>query len=165
MFIIEKQLKKFSSAHRLTNGYQGKCRNLHGHNYKISVTLCSQQLDQHDLLIDFSIISELFDAYVQDKLDHGIIVSDADEPLLKFARTENQKYYLIDKGRNTSVEVLAQELYLEFTKLLQQDSQVPASVTLHSVKINETDTAWAAFCNNNIQSSPAYCGDVSSIRE
>jgi 6-pyruvoyltetrahydropterin/6-carboxytetrahydropterin synthase len=42
----------FSSAHQL-NGYKGKCENLHGHNWKVVLSVQGSQLDQTGLLIDF----------------------------------------------------------------------------------------------------------------
>jgi 6-pyruvoyltetrahydropterin/6-carboxytetrahydropterin synthase len=42
----------FAAAHNLRN-YQGKCENLHGHNYKVRVTLAGKELDSTGLLYDF----------------------------------------------------------------------------------------------------------------
>ncbi|MBX9706042.1 MAG: 6-carboxytetrahydropterin synthase, partial [Gammaproteobacteria bacterium] len=39
MYVIKKQLDTFSAAHRLTKGYQGKCKDLHGHDYQVEITL------------------------------------------------------------------------------------------------------------------------------
>ena len=144
MFIIEKKLRKFSAAHRLINGYKGKCRNLHGHNYKLAVALRNDKLDDHDLLIDFDVIKRLFDSYVQDSMDHAVLVSDADTELLKFVKKEQQRHYIIDGGRNTSVEVLAHVLYEKFQQLLDTE-QLQQQVKLHYVKVFETDTAWATY--------------------
>ncbi len=47
----------FSSAHRLRK-YKGKCENIHGHNWKVSVTVKGQKLDATGLLIDFHIVKE-----------------------------------------------------------------------------------------------------------
>ena len=42
----------FAAAHNLRN-YRGKCENLHGHNYKVRITLAGQELDSTGLLYDF----------------------------------------------------------------------------------------------------------------
>jgi 6-pyruvoyltetrahydropterin/6-carboxytetrahydropterin synthase len=45
----------FSSAHNLIN-YQGDCENLHGHNWKVEVTVSAKELDKAGLGIDFKIL-------------------------------------------------------------------------------------------------------------
>jgi 6-pyruvoyltetrahydropterin/6-carboxytetrahydropterin synthase len=162
MFIIEKKLKKFSAAHRLINGYQGKCRNLHGHNYTVAVTFAKHELNKHGLLIDFSLISELFNEYIQNQLDHSVIVSTNDHSLLNFLQAEQQKHYLLDKGRNSSVEVLAEELFNQFTKIMFKNK---IDTLLHQVKVFETDTAWAAFRPHYGCESLNGCGHETSKSE
>lgn len=58
----------FSSAHHLLN-YEGKCENLHGHNWKVEITVAGEVLDKSGMLVDFKILkSELVE--VLEKLDH-----------------------------------------------------------------------------------------------
>lgn len=58
----------FSAAHRLRD-YRGKCENLHGHNWRVEVTIASNQLDNKGMVIDFRKIKEKLGG-VLDKLDH-----------------------------------------------------------------------------------------------
>ncbi len=44
---------EISSAHRIKN-YNGKCRNLHGHNYFVIVEIDSENLDENGFVIDFA---------------------------------------------------------------------------------------------------------------
>ncbi len=60
--------RNFSSAHQL-RGYQGKCENLHGHNYKIEIYARGRELDNIGLLIDFGELKTAADEIVQ-YLDH-----------------------------------------------------------------------------------------------
>ena len=53
MFYLSKQLKSFAAAHRLIKDYPGKCRDLHGHNYRVDVLLAADQLDHYDFVLDF----------------------------------------------------------------------------------------------------------------
>lgn len=63
----------FSSAHNL-RGYKGKCEDLHGHNWEVEITACSDGLDEMGMVIDFTdlrkvlndIISELDHKYLND---------------------------------------------------------------------------------------------------
>ncbi|HOJ31402.1 MAG TPA: 6-carboxytetrahydropterin synthase QueD [bacterium] len=57
----------FSGAHRLRN-YKGKCENLHGHNWKVDVTV-GGEIDGSGMVIDFGILKEILEQ-VLSKLDH-----------------------------------------------------------------------------------------------
>ena len=63
--------KSFAAGHYLRN-YKGKCENPHGHNYKVLVTLQSQELDQAGLLLDFKDLKGVIREVVQ-RLDHQMI--------------------------------------------------------------------------------------------
>ena len=58
----------FSAAHCLRN-YRGKCEELHGHNWKVEVTVAGDSLDEIGLAIDFKILKEK-SRVVIDRLDH-----------------------------------------------------------------------------------------------
>ena len=53
-----KVIKSFSSAHHLRN-YDGKCENLHGHNWKVEAVYQSEKLDEAGLVIDFKVIKNI----------------------------------------------------------------------------------------------------------
>jgi 6-pyruvoyltetrahydropterin/6-carboxytetrahydropterin synthase len=58
----------FSSAHFLPN-YKGKCENLHGHNWKVEVTVSGKELDASGMVIDFNDLKRLT-GEVLEELDH-----------------------------------------------------------------------------------------------
>ncbi len=58
----------FAAAHNLRN-YKGKCENLHGHNYKVRVTLAGKELDAAGLLYDFVHLKQVIQGVIQ-SLDH-----------------------------------------------------------------------------------------------
>ena len=60
--------RNFSSAHQL-RGYQGKCENLHGHNYKVEIYARGSELNNIGLLVDFVELKEAADELVT-YLDH-----------------------------------------------------------------------------------------------
>jgi len=59
----------FSSAHRLRN-YRGKCERMHGHNWKVNVTVGGDTIDENGLLIDFHIMKKEL-RKILDVLDHN----------------------------------------------------------------------------------------------
>lgn len=58
----------FAAAHNLRN-YKGKCENLHGHNYKVRVTLAGKELDSTGLLYDFVNLKRAIQGVLK-SLDH-----------------------------------------------------------------------------------------------
>ncbi len=91
----------FSSAHHLLN-YKGKCENMHGHNWKVEVTLRGNELDESNILVDFKILKKCVNEIV-DYLDHKDIneleefkgVSPSSEIIAKFIFEEVEKKFPI----------------------------------------------------------------------
>ena len=67
MYIVNVK-EKFSSAHFLRN-YKGKCENLHGHNYKVEISLKGEKLDKTGMLADFTEIKKELKEIIK-YLDH-----------------------------------------------------------------------------------------------
>ncbi|GAB4180768.1 MAG: 6-carboxytetrahydropterin synthase QueD [Calditrichia bacterium] len=67
MFIVQIE-SWFESAHSLRN-YEGKCKNIHGHNFKVVVSFKSEQLDERGMVIDF-LDAERELKKITDRLDH-----------------------------------------------------------------------------------------------
>jgi len=88
----------FSSAHFL-RGYQGKCRNLHGHTWKIELTLVSKKLDRLGMVVDFKIVKGQLREFL-DGIDHACL---------------NDLPYF--KKVNPTTENLAKYIYVEFLKV------------------------------------------------
>lgn len=111
----------FAAGHALRN-YRGKCENVHGHNYRVQVTLAGEELDAAGLLVDFVEVKQALHAVV-DRLDHQFLndVPPFDE-------------------LNPSAENMARHIFEELGKGLPRGR---AAVT--AVKLWETDTASATY--------------------
>jgi len=146
MHHIKTQLSDFSAAHRLIKGYQGNCRNLHGHNYRVYLSFATSELDDYDFVVDFSDVKSVCNQWVKANWDPGIIVSSDDQPLLTFAQDNDQKHYIIPDGKNTTVEVLCHHLYEVLTP---QVTEILMSKNKHlqftEVEIWESRTSCARF--------------------
>ena len=112
----------FAAGHALRN-YHGKCENVHGHNYRVQITVAGQNLDENGLLVDFLELKGLM-ARVVDYLDHRFI---NDLPPFDVL--------------NPSAENLAKYFHDEVSGGL--NSQRP--VRISEVKIWETDTSLAVY--------------------
>lgn len=61
----------FSSAHKLV-GYDGPCKNLHGHNWEVRIGIICEKTDELGLTIDFGIVKNDLNSII-DKLDHTLL--------------------------------------------------------------------------------------------
>jgi 6-pyruvoyltetrahydropterin/6-carboxytetrahydropterin synthase len=112
----------FSSAHAL-RGYQGKCENTHGHNYKVEVYVRGKELNSIGLLIDFKDLKAATRTVVE-YLDHKNI-----NELPPF-----------DKELNPSAEELAGYFFYEVGRQINNER-----VQVHKVRVWETDTCAATY--------------------
>jgi len=84
----------FAAGHYLRN-YRGKCENPHGHNYKVRVTLCGEELDRAGLLLDFKDLKDVMREVVE-RLDHQMI-NDLEPFTVLNPSAENLARYFYDE--------------------------------------------------------------------
>jgi len=113
----------FSSGHAL-RGYRGKCENVHGHNYRVRVTVEGSQLDSIGLLVDFTLLKQVMREIIG-RLDHQFI-NDL-EPF---------------RAVNPSAENLAKYFYDEMQRGL---NNLPPGARITEAIIWETDTSQAKY--------------------
>lgn len=111
----------FSAAHRLRE-YRGKCENLHGHNWRVEVTIASKQLDNGGMVIDFRKIKEKLGS-ILDKLDHTYL-----NELSEF------------KKINPTSENIASYIYSRLKKLI-----TGKKITVKKVSVWETKDSSATY--------------------
>lgn len=61
----------FSAAHYLKD-YPGKCAQVHGHNYRVQITVEGTELDRLGMLIEFEVIKQAVKKWI-DRFDHGFL--------------------------------------------------------------------------------------------
>src|SRR5512136_1776053 len=93
MYRVSREID-FCYGHRLLN-YEGKCRYLHGHNGRAIITVESGRLDARGMVLDFSEIKRVVSRWVDDNLDHRMILS-RDDPAVPLLRELGEPMYLID---------------------------------------------------------------------
>jgi len=67
----------FSAGHRVS-GHENKCKDLHGHNYRVHFTCISAELDDVGRVIDFGVIKELLCEWLEENWDHKTLLWDLD---------------------------------------------------------------------------------------
>ncbi len=78
MFRVTREID-FCYGHRLLD-YEGKCRHLHGHNGRVVITLAAPGLDERGMVLDFSDIKRVVSQWIDDTLDHRMILH-RDDPV------------------------------------------------------------------------------------
>ena len=109
MFRVSRQID-FCYGHRLLN-YLGKCRFLHGHNGRAIITLEAPSLDERGMVMDFSEIKRSVSQWIDDTLDHRMILH-RDDPVVPLLREMGEPMYLLDV--NPTAENIAKLIY-DFT--------------------------------------------------
>lgn len=92
MFRVTQEID-FCYGHRLLN-YAGKCRFLHGHNGRVLITLQGSELDDRGMLVDFSDIKQSIRTWIDNELDHRMILNDAD-PVVPLLRGQGEPLFTI----------------------------------------------------------------------
>lgn len=87
----------FASAHQL-RGYKGKCENLHGHNWKVQVSVIADRLNDIDIAIDFHDLKDITDGIIS-KLDHKFL-NDVFPFTEKNPSSENIAHWIFDSLKN-----------------------------------------------------------------
>jgi 6-pyruvoyltetrahydropterin/6-carboxytetrahydropterin synthase len=111
----------FAAAHNLIN-YQGDCENLHGHNWRVEVTVAAKELDEAGLGIDFKILKKRTNLLL-DELDHKYL-NDL-EPFI---------------NESPSSENISRHLFERLSRDLNNDN-----VTVEQVNVWESENACASY--------------------
>ncbi len=106
MYRVSREID-FCYGHRLLN-YDGKCRHLHGHNGKAVIVLESTELDQRGMLIDFSEIKKVVQRWIDDNLDHNMLLC-RDDPILPILQERNERVFVMEQ--NPTAENIARLIY------------------------------------------------------
>jgi 6-pyruvoyltetrahydropterin/6-carboxytetrahydropterin synthase len=106
MYRVTREIE-FCYGHRLLN-YDGKCRHLHGHNGRAVIVLEAQALDSRGMLVDFADIKRQVQRWVDENLDHNMILC-REDPLLPLLLERGERVFVIDC--NPTAENIARLIY------------------------------------------------------
>jgi 6-pyruvoyltetrahydropterin/6-carboxytetrahydropterin synthase len=113
----------FAAGHALRN-YKGACENVHGHNFKVQVTIEGDRLDDTGMLVDFLDVKQSMREVIA-RLDH-VFLNDVSPFDVK----------------NPSAENIAEYFYEELDRRLAAN---PVPVQIREVRVWETDIQSAAY--------------------
>jgi 6-pyruvoyltetrahydropterin/6-carboxytetrahydropterin synthase len=122
----------FCYGHRLLD-YAGKCRHLHGHNGVAVVSLEAPKLDAIGMLVDFGEIKQKLQRWIDETLDHTMILCRRD-PLLPLLQERGERVYVMDD--NPTAENIARLIY---------DRAVASGLPVVEVRLWETAHCHASY--------------------
>ena len=131
MFRVTREID-FCYGHRLLN-YDGKCRFLHGHNGRAVITIESESLDELGMVRDFSDIKKVLNTWIDDNLDHRMILC-RDDPIVPVLEEMGEPMYLLDV--NPTAENIAKLIH---------DHGVAAGFPIVQTKLWETPHCFATY--------------------
>ena len=144
---ITKQFK-FETGHALY-GYDGKCKNVHGHSYKLSVTVSGKPIQDANnvkfgMVIDFSDLKKIVNEEIVDVFDHATVFN-KNTPHVELAKE------LMDRGHDVLLvdyQPTSEMMVIDFAEKIKK--RLPEKIKLHAIKLQETDSSFAEwFANEN----------------
>ncbi len=145
---ITKQFS-FETGHALF-GYDGKCKNVHGHSYKLSVTVIGIPiLDSNNvkfgMVIDFTDLKTIVKEEIVDNFDHATVFNQ-NTPHVELAKE------LSSRGHHVILvdyQPTSENMVVDFAQKII--ARLPKNVQLHSLKLQETESSFAEwFSSDNV---------------
>jgi len=139
---ITKQFN-FETGHALY-GYDGKCRNVHGHSYKLSVTVIGNPITDTThvklgMVIDFGDLKKIVKEEIVNQFDHATVFN-KNTPHVELAKE------LVDRGHNVILadyQPTSENMVIDFATKIK--ARLPKNIKLHSLKLQETETSFAEW--------------------
>jgi len=144
---ITKQFN-FETGHALY-GYDGKCKNVHGHSYKLSVTVIGKPIADANqvkfgMVIDFTDLKKIVKEEIVDVFDHATVFNQ-NTPHIELAKE------LKDRGHHVILvdyQPTSEMMVIDFAKKIK--GRLPENIKLFSIRLQETETSFAEwFASDN----------------
>ena len=145
---ITKQFN-FETGHALY-GYDGKCKNVHGHSYKLSVTVIGTPISDSNnvkfgMVIDFSDLKKIVKEDIVDVFDHATVFNQ-NTPHVELARElQNRGHHVI----LVDYQPTSENMVVDFANKIM--ARLPQDIQLHSLRLQETESSFAEwFASDNL---------------
>jgi 6-pyruvoyltetrahydropterin/6-carboxytetrahydropterin synthase len=133
----------FETGHALY-GYDGKCRNVHGHSYKLAVTVIGTPIDElghvkHGMVIDFGDLKKIIKEEIVEPFDHATVFN-KNTPHVELAKE------LSDRGHEVILvdyQPTSEMMIIDFADKIKK--RLPDNIQLHHLRLRETETSYAEW--------------------
>lgn len=132
----------FEMAHALLD-YDGDCKNIHGHSYRLYITVEGQPIEvfghpNNGMIIDFKKLKSIVNYRIITPYDHALVLHESSPPKLISALKETNNKVILESFQPT-----CENLTLNFVSRIQ--NELPEGVYLKSVKLYETATSYVEW--------------------
>ena len=127
---------RFDAAHVLTN-HQGLCKNLHGHTYRVDVSVAQAEDDERDMVIDFKDLKTIANEVICDRFDHAFIYNTE-------SAGEKEIAAVVEKNGMRTVAIPFRSTAENLAKMFFNDLK-PRIPGLSSVRVWETADSCAEY--------------------
>lgn len=137
----------FETAHALW-GYDGKCKNIHGHSYKLYVTVKGEPCNdihhvKNGMVMDFGELKSIVKKLIINPLDHAIILNAHTEHKQLGEQLQNQGHKVIFMNYQPTCE----NMLMDFAEKIQ--SELPKNILLANLKLYETETSYGEWISED----------------
>ena len=138
---------EFDTAHALHN-YDGLCSNIHGHTYKLHVTVIGEPIadtnsPKYGMVVDFGVLKNKIKENLVDKFDHSLIVSRDESNNFTNGNPIFRRIHVVD------FQPTAENIVAHFADLIKP--LLPEGVELFSLRLYETSTSFAEwYASDNV---------------
>ena len=133
----------FETGHALY-GYDGLCKNVHGHSYKLYVTVIGSPIDDQNhvkngMVIDFKDLKTIVKSEIVDVFDHAMVLNNNSphSELATILSSQEHKVIRVD------YQPTSENMVIDFANRIA--SKLPSHIKLFKVRLNETATAYAEW--------------------
>jgi 6-pyruvoyltetrahydropterin/6-carboxytetrahydropterin synthase len=133
----------FETAHALY-GYDGKCKNIHGHSYQLYVTVIGEPINdasnvKNGMVLDFGDLKSIVNSEIIIKFDHATVLNQNSphKELGGKIKQYGSKVIFVD------YQPTSENMIFDFAEIIA--SKLPKSVKLHSLKLYETNNSYAEW--------------------
>lgn len=138
----------FETGHALY-GYDGKCKNVHGHSYKLSVTVIGTPITDKDnvkfgMVIDFSDLKKIVKEEIVDQFDHATVFNETTPHIELANELKNRGHHVI----LVDYQPTSENMVIDFAERIK--NRLPQDIHLFSLKLQETESSFAEwFASDN----------------
>lgn len=134
---------KFETGHALY-GYDGLCKNVHGHSYKLSVTLLGTPITdpnhvKYGMVMDFGDLKKIVNETIVTPFDHATVLN-VDSPHKELADTMESRGHKIMR---VQYQPTSEMMVLDFAEKIK--ARLPEQLKLHHLILRETETSYAEW--------------------
>ena len=133
----------FETGHALY-GYDGKCRNVHGHSYKLGVTVIGEPITDANnvkfgMVIDFTDLKKIVKDEIVDIFDHATVFN-KNTPHVELAKelqSRGHHVILVD------YQPTSENMVVDFAAKIK--ANLPENIKLFSLRLQETESSYAEW--------------------